>query len=258
MKKGILVCARTGSTRLPNKMIMEINGRTTIEHLIDRLKQSRYCDEIVFCTTQLEEDDVLANIAEHAQVSCYRGSNEDKLDRWYKAALQFDIDYFVNVDGDDLFCEPELIDLAFSQHNNTNHDFVKCDESKLVAGIFTFGIKTDILGTIWKAKTTTDTEGSWLSFHKLEFLRAELLQNIPEIYYRPEIRATLDYEEDFLFFKTVIDYFDKVQLTHYSLRDIILFLDKNLSVISINSFRHNDFLENQKKSKRLTWNEKLV
>jgi spore coat polysaccharide biosynthesis protein SpsF len=132
MKNGILVCARTGSTRLPNKMMMEINGKTMIEYLIDRMKQSRHCNEIVFCTTQLEQDDVLADIAERAKVSCYRGSNEDKLDRWYKAALQFDIDYFVNVDEDDLFCEPELIDLAFGQQNNTHHDFVKCDESNLV------------------------------------------------------------------------------------------------------------------------------
>jgi len=56
MKKGILICARTGSTRLPEKMIADVNGEPVIKYLIKRLQKSKYCDEIVFCTTHLKGD----------------------------------------------------------------------------------------------------------------------------------------------------------------------------------------------------------
>ena len=247
MKKGILICARTGSTRLPEKMIADVNGEPVIKYLIKRLQKSKYCDEIVFCTTHLKGDDVLEEIVAEMGVPCYRGSVEDKMDRWYKAAIEYDIDYFVNVDGDDLFCEPELIDLAFVQQENDNHDFVKCDEPKLVAGIFTFGMKTSALKRLCEIKTTTDTEATWLSFYDMIGLRSEMLQNIPHIYYRPEIRATLDYEEDLLFFRKIINYFGD---SDYSLRDIVLYLDENPEISDINLFRHKDYLENQKKLNR--------
>ena len=196
MKRGIFVCARSGSSRLPNKMNLDLGGKTALEYLIDRIKYSKYYDEIVLCTTNLQEDDCLVDIAKKTNVSYYRGSIEDKLDRWYMAALKFDIDYFVNVDGDDLFCESKLIDMAFKQYDEDDHDFVRCDESKLVAGIFTFGIKTRSLEKIWKMKDTTDTEASWLYFYDLDFLNSVMLKDIPKVFYRPEIRATLDYKED--------------------------------------------------------------
>ena len=250
MKKGILVCARTGSTRLPNKMVADINGRSAIQYLLERMQTSKNYDELIFCTTHLKEDNVLENITKGMNIFCFRGSIEDKMDRWYKAALEYNIDYFVNVDGDDLFCEPELIDLAFDQYEKNDHDFVKCDEGKLVAGIFTFGMKTVALDKLCKLKTTKDNEAAWLSFHTMDIIDSVLLQNIPDIYYRPEIRATLDYREDLSFFRTIIKHFDKHHIKNYSLKDIILFLDENAETIDINLFRHKDYLENQNKLPR--------
>ena len=177
MKKGILVCARTGSSRLPNKMVADVNGRSVIQYLLERMQTSKKYDELIFCTTHLKEDDVLENIANGMNIFCFRGSVEDKMDRWYKAALEYNIDYFVNVDGDDLFCEPELIDLAFDQYEKSDHDFVKSDEKNLVAGIFTFGMKTVALEKLCKLKTTKDTEAAWLSFHTKGIIDSELLQN---------------------------------------------------------------------------------
>ena len=255
MKKGIFVCARSGSSRLSNKMNLDLGGKTALEYLIDRIKFSKYYDEIVLCTTNLQEDDCLVDIAKKTNVSYYRGSIEDKLDRWYMAALKFDIDYFVNVDGDDLFCESKLIDMAFKQYDEDDHDFIRCDESKLVAGIFTFGIKTKSLERIWNIKDTTDTEASWLYFYDLNFLNSVMLKDIPKVFYRPEIRATLDYEEDFIFFKTIVDYFYKNNIKEYNLEDIILFLDKNPDIIDINQFRHIEYLENQKKLNKLSLSE---
>jgi spore coat polysaccharide biosynthesis protein SpsF len=64
MKKAILITVRTASTRLPKKALLKINGKTTIEHLIERMKRSKLADIIILCTTKLPEDDILCDIAD--------------------------------------------------------------------------------------------------------------------------------------------------------------------------------------------------
>ena len=97
----IFLSVRTGSSRLPKKALYEIQGKTTIEYLIDRLKQSKYAEKIILCTTKLKDDDILCDIAEKNDIDYFRGSSEDKLSRWLGATKAYDVDFFVNVDGDD-------------------------------------------------------------------------------------------------------------------------------------------------------------
>ena len=87
MKKAVFITVRTGSTRLPKKCLLKIAGLTTIEHLIKRVKKSKLADLIVLCTTQLNEDDVLCEVAHKEDIKCFRGSVKDKLMRWLKAAV---------------------------------------------------------------------------------------------------------------------------------------------------------------------------
>ena len=250
MNFGVLVCARMGSSRLSEKMIADVGGKPAIKFLLERIRANVIQEaKIIFCTTHLKEDDILEDISNEVGVSCYRGSVKDKMDRWNQAAKLHNIDYFVNVDGDDLFAEPELINLAFTQYQKEQHDFVRCDESKLVAGIFTFGMKTSALDFLCRNKTELDTEASWLSFYDLDSLNSKMLQNIPDIYYRPEIRATLDYEEDLLFFRSVVNYFGNMGVD-FNLRDVLIFLDENPEIANINFFRHKDYLNNQAKLNR--------
>ena len=112
---AIFITVRSGSTRLPNKATLKINGVPTIEHLIKRVKNSKLADVIVLCTTTLPEDDILCQIAEDNNIKYYRGSVKDKLERWKGACEKFNIDFFITADGDDLFCEPTLIDLALNE-----------------------------------------------------------------------------------------------------------------------------------------------
>ena len=67
-KKAIFITVRTGSSRLPNKALLEINGKTTIEHLISRVKKSEKADAIILCTTTLENDNILCEIAERNEI----------------------------------------------------------------------------------------------------------------------------------------------------------------------------------------------
>ena len=87
----VLLVARTGSTRLPGKMLAEMRGKTVLEHLFDRLKLASRPDRVVLCTTSLETDDCLEKTAREYSVTCYRGDPEDVLARLLAAALELGV-----------------------------------------------------------------------------------------------------------------------------------------------------------------------
>ena len=94
---SILITVRSGSTRLPKKAFLKIKGKTTIEHLIDRVKNSKLPDSIILCTTILPEDDDLCKIAETNNIKYYRGSVKDKLERWKGACEKYNVDLAASV-----------------------------------------------------------------------------------------------------------------------------------------------------------------
>lgn len=244
MMKAIFITARLGSTRLPRKHLLEICGKTCIKHLIERVKKSKKADFIVLCTTLEKEDDKLCDIAVKNGIYYFRGSVKDKLDRWLKSCQKYDVDFFVTADGDDLFCEPLLIDLAFEQYEKTGADFIDTIPSELICGCFTHGIKTEALKKVCEIKDTEDTEMMWVYFTETNMFKVEKLQNIPLIYKRPEMRMTLDYIEDYLFFKNVIEHFDGQD---YSLKDIVQYLDDYPEVIKLNNYLQEGWKKNQDK-----------
>jgi spore coat polysaccharide biosynthesis protein SpsF len=236
---------RTGSTRLPQKALKEIGGKPTIEYLIDRVKKSKLADKIVLCTTELSEDDRLCEIATKNNIEFFRGSSPDKLKRWLGAAKQYNIDFFVNADGDDIFFDSGLADICFEQHlfNLEKTDFI--DGRGLYNDVY--GIKTTSLKKVCDTKSDTDTEFIRPHFvSKSAGFNVERIKNIPEIYEKKKIRMTLDYEEDLNFFKTVIEHFHSIK-AEMIFENILKFLESNPSVVDINWFREQSWIDNQKK-----------
>ena len=237
--KAIFITVRSASTRLPNKAHLMINDKKTIEYVIDQAKKSHLSDMVVLCTTLNPEDDELCNIAIKNNIKYYRGSVDDKLDRWLQAAKQNNVDFFVTADGDDLFCSHELIDLAFEQYERNNSDFIQ--GNGLVSGSFTYGISTKALVDACRIKDTDQTEMMWVYFTETGICEVESLENVPSLYLRNDIRMTLDYKEDFLFFEKVIKSLNK----NFNTRDVLSFLDKNKEVVEINYFLEDAWKQNQ-------------
>lgn len=248
MKKAIFITVRTRSIRLPQKALIKINNITTIEHLVERVKRSQGKDSIIFCTTEEKEDDVLVEIAKKHGIEYFRGSTKDKLERWRGAVEKFGVEFFVTADGDDLFCEPELIDLAFKQYKRNEPDFIEA--KGLACGAFTYGIKASALKKVCEIKDTDDTEMMWIYFKDTGLFNCEELQNIPEIYRRPEIRMTLDYPDDLKFFEAIIKNLGKIK-KDFNLKDIIEYLDKHPETIKINQYLQKEFEKIQKAKTKL-------
>lgn len=124
MKIGVIIQARTGSTRLPGKVLKVLKGRTVLNHVIERVKQASHVNEIIVATTNLKEDDAIVLEAEKAGVKYFRGDESDVLSRYYHAAKQEGYDIVVRITSDCPLIDPELIDALikmFLQEKNIDY-----------------------------------------------------------------------------------------------------------------------------------------
>ena len=241
----IFLSVRTGSSRLPKKALFEIRGKTTIEYLIDRLKKSKYAQKVILCTTELEEDDVLCSIAEHNDIDYFRGSSPDKLSRWLGATQKYNVEFFVNVDGDDLFFDAGLADICFKQKEfHKDIDFI--DGQGQYNDVY--GISTRALKIVCERKQSNETEFIKPFFYDVEqYINIQNLSNAPDKYKKKKMRLTLDYVEDLKMFKQVIEHFVD-ESKEMIFEDIIKYISENPEVSDINWHREHDWKENQERS----------
>lgn len=115
-----IVQARTGSTRLPGKVLKKICGKTVLEHDIDRLKKANTIDKIVIATTTMKLDDIIVEIAKRALVGYFRGSEKDVLSRYYYAAKKYNADIVIRVTSDCPLIDPRIIDNMVNKFNKLN------------------------------------------------------------------------------------------------------------------------------------------
>ena len=83
---GIIIEARTGSTRFPNKVIKKIGNLTLLDYLIDRVKYQNQIKKIIIATTKKKKDNKIIKIAKKNKINFFRGSENDLIDRISRAA----------------------------------------------------------------------------------------------------------------------------------------------------------------------------
>ena len=108
-----IVQARMNSSRFPGKVLQPVLGKPAIWHLMNRLAHTESIDRAILAVPDGPEDDILADYATSQSWGCYRGSEEDVLDRYYQAAVWAGGktgDAIVRVTGDDILLDPKLID----------------------------------------------------------------------------------------------------------------------------------------------------
>ncbi len=119
-----IIQARCGSTRFPNKVFAEIDGKLLLWHVVDRLRYAEWIDDIIIATTVNELDDAIEKWCAKEHIKCYRGSEDDVLKRYYMAAKEYPSDVVVRVTADDPFKEPEVIDRVIRKLVEEGYDLV--------------------------------------------------------------------------------------------------------------------------------------
>jgi spore coat polysaccharide biosynthesis protein SpsF len=248
MNLGVFITCRNGSKRLPGKCNLEIvNQISYIEYIFRRTKKIKTNCRTILCTTKNKSDLSLVKIAKKNQIDTFRGDTLDKLKRWKNAAEKFNIDFFITVDGDDPLFDPQLIDRAFKQYLKNKPDFI--EGKNLICGLFTYGISTKALKKVCKIKNTHKTEMMSIYFTDTGLFNCEQLKKVNLKYYRNDIRLTLDYPEDHLFFKTLINYYKKTSF--FSTLEILNIINKYPKILKINKHKINEWKNNQLKNTKL-------
>ena len=116
MKVVIIDQARMQSTRLPGKILKEVQGKTLLEYQIERLRRVKLADDVVIATTIKEADQPIVDLCSKLAVSCFRGSEEDVLSRYYDAAQVHGADVVVRVTSDCPIIDPIVLDHILSAY----------------------------------------------------------------------------------------------------------------------------------------------
>ena len=250
MEIGFLITARLKSTRLPRKLMLELNKKPVICQMIDRLKLSKILDRIILCTSTNPQDKPLVDIAASKNIDCFVGSEDDVILRLYEASRKFKLDYALNITADCPLVSLEYIEKIVDKYRETKADLIRC--LQLPIGFYSYGLKIEAMKRVCEIKKGGETE-VWGRYFTDTGLFDVVDIDIPPEHTRPDYRLTLDYPEDFEFFKEVFEHFGE-NTYKTSMADIIRFLDENPQVVEINRHREELYRERwESQNKLASW-----
>lgn len=126
MTTGIIIQARMGSERLPGKVLKKVLGKPLLWYLLQRLRQCKTISQIVVATSDSVDDQAIEDFCKDNQTPCFRGSEDDVLERFYQCALYYDMDPIVRITGDCPLIEPRFVDDVVNFYSeNPDFDLVK-------------------------------------------------------------------------------------------------------------------------------------
>lgn len=110
MKVVVITQARSGSSRLPKKVLLQIQEKSLLQIHIERIKKAKQVDEIYIATTSSEKDNIIVEIAKKLGVKYHQGSENDVLDRFYQTIKNVKPDLIVRLTSDCPLIDPKLLD----------------------------------------------------------------------------------------------------------------------------------------------------
>ena len=226
--------ARTEASRFPNKVLRKIRGETLLELYINRIQKCSMIDRIVIATTTKSADNVIKGIALRLRIDCFRGSENDLLDRYYQCAKKYRGDVVVRVTADDPFVDYRVIDRAVQIFKDNEVDFVTNHfEPTYPEGLDVEVYSFCALEKSWKeAKLLSEREHvfPYIQNHQDRFKIINFKQDKDYSH----LRWTIDYECDYEMTKVIYDsLYDKTP--NFLQEDILKLLEKHPEISEMNA-----------------------
>ncbi|MFJ9463538.1 cytidylyltransferase domain-containing protein [Viridibacillus arvi] len=139
MKIVGIVQARMGSTRLPGKVMKEVNGKSLLEYQIERMQQSNLIDEIIIATTNKNNEPII-QLCKKLNVAYFVGSEQNVLERYYYSAKEHGASIVVRMTSDCPLIDPEIIDSVINYYMENEYDYV----SNTLSRTFPRGMDTEV------------------------------------------------------------------------------------------------------------------
>ena len=231
-----IVQARMGSSRLPGKVLKPVLGKPLLWHLVRRLQHSKLIDKIGIATTNNKNNEPIIRLAQEMGLALFRGSEEDVLDRFYKAARQFGASVIVHITSDCPLVDYEVADrvIGYYLENEGKFDYV----SNMHPQTFPDGLDVSVYSFAALEKAWREATKPFQREHvtpyiwdQPEIFRIGNVENDVDLSGRE--RWTLDYEEDYEFIKAIYENLYK-EGEVFLMRDILRFLDAHPEIREIN------------------------
>jgi spore coat polysaccharide biosynthesis protein SpsF len=237
-----IIQARMGSSRLPGKVMEKITeNKRVIDFVIDQLSSSKIIQKIIVAIPDEIKDNVTYKHLNSKNISTYRGSLKNVLDRYYQCAKINSSSIIIRITADCPLIDPQIVDKVITKFIENEFDYVANTHPRT----FPYGTETEVfsfnaLKTAWEETDDEfDKEHVTPYFYKNpnKFKIGNLSQGTNQSNYR----WTIDYEEDLEFVKKVVN---KIQKNPILTDHIIDLLKKNPEIVKINKKYNHESLEN--------------
>lgn len=233
MKQMIFVQARMGSTRLPGKVLKPLAGKPQVQHMLERLGEYTGSGSVIVVTSTESADDAIEQFCAEQEVKCFRGSEQDVLDRFYQCAVAHgasDDTVIVRVTADCPLHHEEVVRFAIDQMQRHELDYFSNSfaphyEDGCDAEVFTFAA----LSTAWKhAKLESQRE------HVTPFIKDSglFLCGYKKFDSRYRYKLSVDTPEDHTSVENIFSSFDPKH--RFTIGEVLDLLERNPSLIEAN------------------------
>jgi spore coat polysaccharide biosynthesis protein SpsF len=194
---GLVIQARMGSSRLPGKVLKKLGDKSLLGYLISRLFKMQNKVKIVIATSNLDNDDKIESFCKLNNISCFRGDEENVLERYYLCAKKEGFEHIIRLTGDNPFIDIEELDNLIDLHLRNSSDYSRSFAvlPKGVGGeIFTF----EALEISYKKghkENHIEHVNEYIEGNKDKFKISELKVDLKKN--RPEISLTVDTLDDY-------------------------------------------------------------
>lgn len=205
MKTGIFITARVGSTRLPQKHLIDAHKKTFIEWLVRRYVHGFHEEiardevKVVIVTSTEPGNEKFRELFAEQDVSVFFGDNDNIPLRHLQCALNLDISHIVSIDGDDILCSVEAAERV---REKLLQGAAMVKTEGLALGMNVMGYSTEFLRSSLSHVNSKVLETGWGRIFDTSKIESIELNKVPD---SDAVRMTLDYEVDANFFKTVIE-----------------------------------------------------
>ncbi len=233
---GAVIQARTGSTRLPNKVLREIAGKPLLQHMLERVRAGKTLDRAIVATTTRTEDDPIQALCEKLKVPYTRGEEEDVLGRYYQAAVEHNLGHIVRLTADCPLLDPGVIDLVVRRYLELqpNIDYV----SNIMTHTFPNGMEVEIMGFDCLARAHKEAKRKYQREHVTPYIRENLgrfrCKNVAHSEDLSHHRWTVDREEDLELVRRIIEaLYPHKKL--FLMEDILAHLKEHPELVALNN-----------------------
>ncbi len=221
-----------GSTRLPGKVLKDLQGETVLARVVSRLRRSRLIAELLVATTDRPPDDAIVAECRKLSVPVSRGDQEDVLDRYFRAAQLAKAEIVVRITADCPLIDPEISDRTVAAFLAARPDYA----SNVLTRMYPRGLDTEVLSFDALARAWREARKPYEREHVT-----------PYIYERPadfkllsvlsdedhsDHRWTVDTPEDLEFARAVYSRFERDAA--FSWREVLALLEREPSLNKIN------------------------